>query len=258
MTFAERLTDYLKKNKISSVKMCEDLGIGKNQLSYWREHGNIPKWNTVEKISNYLNVPINYLIYGDEVPADNTLDVQVTLEDRSDFISFSQVLSKLMQTHGLTNYGLSKEIGIPEATIGRWKNGKSVASGDNLQKLSTYFNVSIDYLLTGEPSEQKNIPLNAEASNGMKENETIRFYTEPAQSQTPFLGVMPTSKPYFAGGQPLDTNTPSPSSEGHSKSQAAAMELDELSSTMLQLFSKLSTLDKCKIISTLEELSNEK
>lgn len=247
MNFAERLTDYLKKNKISSMKMCEDLGIGKNQLSYWREHGNLPKWDTLEKISNYLDIPINYLIYG-----------EVDKEDNNSYMSFSQVLSELMQTHGLTNYGLSKETGIPEATIGRWKNGKSVASGDNLQKLSTYFNVSIDYLLTGEPSEQKNIPLNAEASNGMKENETIRFYTEPAQSQTPFLGVMPTSKPYFAGGQPLDTNTPSPSSEGHSKSQAAAMELDELSSTMLQLFSKLSTLDKCKIISTLEELSKEK
>ena len=173
MTFADRVLGLLKDKQITTAKMLSDLELGKNQLTYWKKHGNTPSGDTVNKIANYLGVSINYL-------------------------------------------------------------------------------------LTGEPSEQKNIPLNAEASNGMKENETIRFYTEPAQSQTPFLGVIPTSKPYFAGGQPLDTNTPSPSSEGHSKSQAAAMELDELSSTMLQLFSKLSTLDKCKIISTLEELSKEK
>lgn len=149
-------------------------------------------------------------------------------------------------------------LNLPSSIIGDWKSGRNKSYKKRLPEIADYFDVSTDYLLTGEPSEQKNIPLNAEASNGMKENETIRFYTEPAQSQTPFLGVIPTSKPYFAGGQPLDTNTPSPSSEGHSKSQAAAMELDELSSTMLQLFSKLSTLDKCKIISTLEELSKEK
>lgn len=153
---------------------------------------------------------------------------------------------------------LAEYLGIHPNVITNWLNGRNRSYRHYLDEIAQYFNVSVDYLLTGEPSEQKNIPLNAEASNGMKENETIRFYTEPAQSQTPFLGVMPTSKPYFAGGQPLDTNTPSPSSEGHSKSQAAAMELDELSSTMLQLFSKLSTLDKCKIISTLEELSKEK
>ena len=249
MNFADRLTNYLKKNKISSVKMCEDLGIGKNQLSYWREHGNIPRWDTVEKISNYLNIPTSYLIYGEVDKEDND-----TYENSTRFF---EIYSNLCAKIGKSPNKVAEELSISSGSITEWKKGR-IPRNSTLLKIAKYFNVSVDYLFTGEPSEQKNIPLNAEASNGMKENETIRFYTEPAQSQTPFLGVMPTSKPYFAGGQPLDTNTPSPSSEGHSKSQAAAMELDELSSTMLQLFSKLSTLDKCKIISTLEELSKEK
>lgn len=41
---------------------------------------------------------------------------------------------------------VGKDIGVSSGTITKWKNG-SIPSGEILQRLSRYFNVSVDYLL---------------------------------------------------------------------------------------------------------------
>lgn len=248
MKFTDTLQLLISEKGITKNKMLTDLGLGTGTFNTWLKRDSLPNGDTLVKIAKYFGVSTDYLL--GLTPSHNSKEIP-SLDILNRIISLLEIQHKTQKD--LTDY-----LGVQNTTFTKWKAGDNTSYMKYLPKIATFLSVSADYLINGEPSEQKNIPLNAEASNGMKENETIRFYTEPAQSQTPFLGVMPTSKPYFAGGQPLDTNTPSPSSEGHSKSQAAAMELDELSSTMLQLFSKLSTLDKCKIISTLEELSKEK
>lgn len=62
-------------------------------------------------------------------------------------MKFAEILTKLMDSRNLSAYRIFKDTDIPEATIGRWKNGKSVPNSENLQKLSAYFGVSTDYLL---------------------------------------------------------------------------------------------------------------
>lgn len=62
-------------------------------------------------------------------------------------MDFTQRLNNIMEERGLSSYRIYKDTSIPEATIGRWKNGKAIASGTNLQKLANYLDVSVDYLL---------------------------------------------------------------------------------------------------------------
>lgn len=66
---------------------------------------------------------------------------------------FADRLAELMQKNGITNYRLSKTIGCSATTVKNWLEGKEVTPV-YLQKLSDVFNVSTDYLLTGEQKEK--------------------------------------------------------------------------------------------------------
>lgn len=70
MGFADRIISVLKEKKITSAKMLSDLGLGKNQLTYWKNNGNIPKWDTLENIAKYLNVSTNYLLGQTDIKKD--------------------------------------------------------------------------------------------------------------------------------------------------------------------------------------------
>jgi transcriptional regulator with XRE-family HTH domain len=60
---------------------------------------------------------------------------------------------RLMKENGVTAYRVSKECGIAQSTLSDWKTGKGHPKADRLQKIADYFNVSIDYLLTGKDAK---------------------------------------------------------------------------------------------------------
>lgn len=70
-----------------------------------------------------------------------------------------KIFSDLLIQNGVTPYKVSKETGIPTSTFTEWKKGTYTPKVDKLQKIADYFNVSLEYLTTGETSEQKETPL---------------------------------------------------------------------------------------------------
>ena len=50
---ALNLTDY---------RVCKDLGIPKSTMSEWKRKQNIPKTETIIKISNYFHKPVDYFV----------------------------------------------------------------------------------------------------------------------------------------------------------------------------------------------------
>lgn len=56
-------------------------------------------------------------------------------------------LAELMDSKGVTPYRLSKETGVTQATLSRWKNGITQPSIETLQTLANYFGVTVDYLI---------------------------------------------------------------------------------------------------------------
>lgn len=70
-------------------------------------------------------------------------------------MSFSQRFTALMESKGITPYRMSKDTGIPEATIGRWKNGKAIPAGDKLVIVVKYLDTSADYLLLDDSQKEK-------------------------------------------------------------------------------------------------------
>ncbi len=62
MGFLDRVLLLIKQKKVSKNKLLTELGLGKNSFVDWAENGNIPSGTTLEKIADYFNVSIDYLL----------------------------------------------------------------------------------------------------------------------------------------------------------------------------------------------------
>jgi transcriptional regulator with XRE-family HTH domain len=56
---------------------------------------------------------------------------------------------QLMDNKGVTAYKLSKETGISESVISRWKSGEQSPSISNLVKVAHYFQCELSELMKG-------------------------------------------------------------------------------------------------------------
>ncbi len=63
-----------------------------------------------------------------------------------------EIFEKLCTSRGVTPYRVSKETEIATSTFSDWKKGKSTPKADKMQIIADYFNVSLEYLMTGKES----------------------------------------------------------------------------------------------------------
>lgn len=60
-------------------------------------------------------------------------------------------IEKLRKETGISQGKLEKELGFSNGSISKWKN--STPTYERLQKVANFFNVSVDYLASGESAE---------------------------------------------------------------------------------------------------------
>lgn len=75
---------------------------------------------------------------------------------------FPTILRELLECHPKTGVkttlkALGEYVGIRQQTISLYKNGTTQPTPENLVKIAEYFNVSVDYLLTGISSANKDM-----------------------------------------------------------------------------------------------------
>lgn len=63
--------------------------------------------------------------------------------------SVTKNIFKLMDNKGVTAYKLSKETGISESVISRWKSGEQSPSISSLVKVANYFQCGLSELMKG-------------------------------------------------------------------------------------------------------------
>ena len=68
---------------------------------------------------------------------------------------FPEILRMLLKEHDITQAELGKEIGVRPNTISTYCTGTAKPDLDNLLKIASCFEVTADYLLTGERNENK-------------------------------------------------------------------------------------------------------
>lgn len=64
-----------------------------------------------------------------------------------------EIFSKLLKEQNVRASDVSKATGINPTVFSEWKKGKSSPKIDKLQKIADYFNVSLEYLMSGKNPE---------------------------------------------------------------------------------------------------------
>ena len=70
-----------------------------------------------------------------------------------------KIFEQLLQKYGVTAYKVSKETGITQSTLSDWKRGRSTPKTDNMKKIADYFGVTVEYLMTGNEQDKKEITI---------------------------------------------------------------------------------------------------
>ena len=99
-----------------------------------------------------------------------------------------EVFEHLLQSCGVSAYRFCKETGISQSTIRTWKKKGNLIKGDLAKKIADYFNVSVDYIMTGEEKESDKYYLNdetAEMAQALFENRDLRVLFDAARDASP-------------------------------------------------------------------------
>lgn len=73
-----------------------------------------------------------------------------------------EIFEKLCKDNGITPYRFCKDTGINSSTISTWKNKGSECSAKTAKAICEYFNVTMDYLMTGEKTENASTTLSTQ------------------------------------------------------------------------------------------------
>ena len=83
-------------------------------------------------------------------------------------MALSEKLYLLRKKSGLSQEQLAEQLNVSRQAISKWESGQSVPESDKLLSISSYFNVSLDYLM-----KEEEISENA-TTHEQKNNETIQ------------------------------------------------------------------------------------
>lgn len=86
---------------------------------------------------------------------------------------FNERLKSLRKDKGITQKELALEIEKPQSTITKWENGQLEPNIEIIEKLASFFNVTIDYLL-GKSDKKDLVFLSLEEAKSLHPN----VYTE--------------------------------------------------------------------------------
>lgn len=100
-----------------------------------------------------------------------------------------EIFEQLLQSYGITAYKFCKDTGISQSTISTWKKKGNLINGETAKIIAGYFNVSVDYIMTGKEKEGSDkYYLNektAEMAQKLFENRDLRILFDAAKDASP-------------------------------------------------------------------------
>ena len=74
--FFDQLQQLCKLKGVSMTKLVTDIGMSKSAVTYWKNTDTTPKTEVLQKIADYLGVPVNYFF--DDEQKEN---IDITFDD---------------------------------------------------------------------------------------------------------------------------------------------------------------------------------
>ena len=99
---------------------------------------------------------------------------------------FGQILKNLRVSDGIPQTRFAKEIGFSQASVAAWENNTREPGIETLVLIAQYFNVTVDYLVTGKGTFSPSITNAAQSALTKDELELIEEY----RTLAPYLQEM--------------------------------------------------------------------
>ena len=140
--FKENFIRFCNERGEAPCYVCRQVNITSATFSKWTDES-IPRRATLMRISDYLGVSIQELLADNPSQSSSVVDVADT--------AFWKTLVRLCNDRGVSPSFVCHELGFSNAASVKWKSG-STPRATTLRKLSDYFSVSPEFLLTGSDS----------------------------------------------------------------------------------------------------------
>lgn len=95
-----------------------------------------------------------------------------------------EVFENLCRTRKVTPSAVAKATGVAKSTLSAWKNGEYTPKADKLEKIADYFEVPLEYLMTGKAPEYYIDPAVQEIAQAVYDNPDIRVLFDAARDST--------------------------------------------------------------------------
>ena len=140
-----RLKELRTHSNLSQQKMADVLGISRSAVAMWETGGSEPDNKTLEKIADYFNVSIDYLLGRDDTPRPRTekkgvkipvlgrvaAGIPITaVEEVLDYEEIEESLAKTGDFYGLQIRGTSMEPKFSEGDVVIVRQQNDVESGE--------------------------------------------------------------------------------------------------------------------------------
>ena len=80
------------------------------------------------------------------------------------------IFAKLLEERHLKAADVFRGTGLPSSLFSEWKRGKSTPKADKLKKIADFFEVSVEYLMTGDDPAKKEETFNARDERDIKKD----------------------------------------------------------------------------------------
>lgn len=126
--------------------VARELGFSMGSVSHWRK-GNCPGGDIVVKFADYFGVTTDRLLKGEENKSQSQLRQTQIMKTASEI---AITIKKKAKDRGVKTGKLLEECGLNINFINQMMKTGSMPSVENLYRIASYLNLSLEYLLTGE------------------------------------------------------------------------------------------------------------
>lgn len=145
-TLVDRIDECLKYRNLKRLALCEAVGITPTAITHWRTQKSIPSADTAVLIARYLDVSVDWLIFGTVSDPTKASSPQAIAERIENALVFLTGIPSY--TEGESWYQPIEAI-IPIHTFYNWRTGRNYPDVATVQKIADAVGLHPYYLLTG-------------------------------------------------------------------------------------------------------------
>ena len=136
---SENLKELMGERGLTQTSLADAMNTCSSKISSYITGNRAPNYDTLVQLVEFFHCSADFLLGLKEDPCDdvNYLPVQ----------SFSVRLRTTLKERNCTQYAFVKQTKISWGVFYNWLSGKSLPSVDNLVKIASFFDCSVDFIL---------------------------------------------------------------------------------------------------------------